>query len=396
MNLQQLFHSSARKNPYRLYQTFRESHPVVFSEQLNTWFVFDHANVKRVLADHRSFGSALDNAYHKSPLWMVFTDPPLHTKLRSAVSSAFAAKRMQALSLPLKQLSADLVTNLKSFTDIDLVASYSGPLPIFAISQLLGLPEEDWLRCKEWSESILGLSRVVQGGAEAQEAGDRYRIARAEITTYLADMKRSRGARESSILDHLLLDDSGLSQDEVLGMFELLITAGHETTTNLISNAIICLFENPWIRRDVQEHPDLLDAWIDETLRFMSPVQYMYRMTRVQTELNGCQLEPQQLVIPVIGAANRDPRAFEEPDVFKLTRKSDHLAFGYGIHSCLGSSLARLEAGLALQTFLEHIPAFELNMDSYEPNPGLHTLGPRRLLIHIKEPAAQEMDHCSR
>ncbi|WP_141731583.1 cytochrome P450 [Oligoflexus tunisiensis] len=397
MNLQQLFSPSARKNPYDLYQAFRESDPVFYSEDFNAWFVFDHAHVKRVLSDHSIFGSALDNEYHKSPLWMVFTDPPLHARLRSTVSSALIAKKVQTLSLPLKQLSADLIASLKGFTAMDLVSSYSGPLPIFAISQLMGLPQEDWTRCKLWSESILGLSRVVQGGPDAQVASDRYRSARTEIADYLSGMKSRRGAQVSSILDHLLLDDAGLSWDEVLGMFELLISAGHETTTNLISNAIVCLFENPWIRQEVQNDPDLLEAWVDETLRFMSPVQYMYRMTKLPTSLNGHQLKPQQLVIPVIGSANRDPLVFDEPDVFKLRRKADHLAFGHGIHYCLGSSLARLEAKVALKTFIEHISDFELEMDSYEPNPGLHTLGPRRLLMRIKEPAGQGMwNHCGK
>jgi cytochrome P450 len=270
---------------------------------------------------------------------------------------------------------------------MDVATDLAAPLPLRVIADMIGIPFADRARFHRWSDAILGLSDTIGGGAGAERAVIAYRAASAEMKAYLAKaMPRRREHPADDLLSRLAtaeVDGDRLSDDEILGFFQLLLVAGSETTTNLIGNAVLCFAEHPDVPARLRTTPELLPSVIEEVLRYRSPVQAMFRRTTHPIELHGQSVPADQLVLAMIGSANRDPAQFAGADRFEPTRDPNpHIAFGHGVHFCLGAPLARLEGRIAISHLLERVPRFELDGE-WEPRKAFHIHGPTRLPIRV-------------
>jgi cytochrome P450 len=383
-----LFSDDMRRNPYPVYDQLRSTSPLLHVPPFDAWLVFDYEGVKRVLSDHDTFSSRVPAPGN----WFLFLDPPRHTRLRALVSRAFTPRSVANLEQRIRQLSRQLLDRALEQGLMDLAADFAIPLPMLVIAGMLGIPAEDLPRYKQWSDQILKLSYSLLGGPQENRAVGEFRAATEEMSVYLPGLlAERRAAPRDDLLTRLVeaeVDGERLTEEEILGFFQLLLVGGQETTTNLINNAILCFLENPDQLARVRAAPDLLPAAIEEVLRHRSPLQWMMRTPRRPVELHGQTIPAGELVLPVIGSANRDPRQFPDPDRFDITREPNaHLAFGHGLHFCLGAPLARLEARIALADFLERVKQFELaSAEPWQPRQALHVHGPARLPIRV-EPA---------
>lgn len=234
------------------------------------------------------------------------------------------------------------------------------------------------------------LSYARSGGEEAERAGRDFKAVTAEMSAYLAGMiERRRSAPQDDLLTRLIgaeVDGQRLSLQEILGFFQLLLVAGQETTANLINNAVLCLLEHPAQLAQLRAEPALLPLAIEEVLRYRSPLQWVMRTPRRNIEMHGQTIPAGNLVLPMIGSANRDPRQFHEADGFNIARDPNgHVGFGHGIHFCLGAALSRMEARVAVTDLLERLKSFELAGNRlWEPRQALNVLGPASLPIRFE------------
>ncbi len=379
-----IFSDENRRNPYPLYSRMRREAPVFkVPPPFDAWLIFDYDGVKRVLHDHDSFSNrvpAPDN-------WFIFKDPPQHTKLRALISKAFSPQIIVSLEPRIRQLSHDLLDRVVDRGEMDLAADFAVPLPMKVIAKMMGISEDDWPQFKAWSDVILKISYSRGGDEESRKVMAEFRQVTAVMNDYLAAMIYDRHeSPQDDLLGNLVaaeVDGHRLSQSEILGFFQLLIVAGQETTANLINNAILSLLENPDQLARLRSNMDLLPSAIEETLRYRAPLQWMMRTPTRPIELQGRTLLPGQLVLPIIGSANRDEKQFDRAGEFDIARDPNpHIAFGHGIHFCLGAALARTEAKIALTDLLQRLGDIRLaTEDPWEPRKALHVHGPARLPI---------------
>lgn len=381
---------AVRRNPYPLYAMMRRFAPVVRVPRLGLWMVFDHASVRTALHDHERFSSRAAPPGGTPLDWLIFLDPPRHTRLRALIARTFTPRAVASLEPRITGLANDLLDAVVHRGQMDVVTDYAERIPVLVIMEMLGMPLDDSARVARWSEAILGLGDTVLGGERAARALAAYRVASEEMQPYLA---RLLAARRSAPRDDLLtrlveaeLDGERLADEEIFSFFQLLLLAGTETTTNLIANAVLCFLDYPAQLARVRSEPGLLTAAIEEVLRFRTPVQIVFRTATRDVELRGRVIRAGELVLVVIGSANRDPAHFAEPDRFEVPRGSaQHVGFGHGMHFCIGAALARLEARVALSVFLARISEFErMDRSPWMPRSGLNVHGPRRLPVRIK------------
>lgn len=379
-----LFSEATRRDPYPTYERLRAAGPVFHDPASGLRLVLDYEGVKWVLTDPATFSSRF------GPDWLIFADPPRHTKLRALVSKAFTPATVAALEPRIRQLCRELLDRVAEKSEIDLVTDFAAPLPMLVIAEMLGIPAEDRARFQRWADAILAMSYTIGGPpAAAQAASAAFAAVTVEMDGYLKDVLAARRAESwGNLLTRLAdaeVDGERLTRAEILGFFQPLLLAGSETTTNLISNAVLCLNEHPEQFARLRAEPALLPSAIEEVLRYRSPLQWMYRITRRDVNLGGASIPAGAMVLAVIGAANRDPAALAEPGRFDITRAPNpHLAFGHGPHFCLGAPLARLEARIALAELLAQANVIEPATDTpWEPRPGTHVLGPARLPVRL-------------
>jgi len=380
-----LFSDEMRRNPYPAYDQLRSSSPLLHDPQSNLWMLFDYEGVKRVLSDHGTFSSRY------GPEWLIFLDPPRHAKLRGLISQAFTPRTVASLEPRIRELSRELLDQSIERGEMDLAADFSVPLPMMVIADMLGIPVADRTRLKRWSDVILYMSYTIGGPEEeSSRAIEQFRAVTLEMSGYLAGLlDQRRIGPQDDLLSRLVsaeIDGQRLTPEDILGFFQLLLLAGSETTTNLINNAILCLIEYPDQLARLKERLDLLPSAIEEVLRYRSPLQWMYRVPTREVELHGQAIPAGKLVLVMIGSANRDPLQFPNADRFDIARDPNpHLAFGHGVHFCLGAPLARLEARIALADLLERMKRFDLaSQEPWEPRKGLHVHGPTRLPIRFE------------
>jgi cytochrome P450 len=381
------FTEEVRRDPYPLYEQVRQASPVLHNPAADLWLVFDYDGVRRVLTDQAAFSSAVSPS-GVTGQWMIFTDPPRHAKLRALVTRAFTARAVADLDPRIRTLSAGLLDPLVGRDEIDLVADYAVPLPLLVIAEMLGATTSDVATLRRWSDVILGLSHSVAADARAAAAEEAFRAITDEMRAYLREVLAARRATPRDDLFTRLreaeVDGVRLSDDEILGFFQLLLVAGHETTTNLVSNAMVSLLEHPGELARLRADPSLLTMAIEEVLRYRSPVQATFRRSRVDVEMAGQVIPAGKLVLPIIGSANRDPAHFVAPDRFDVARSPNpHLAFGHGIHACVGAPLSRLEARVALPDLLGRMQTFELVTPTWAPREAFHVHGPAALRLRV-------------
>jgi len=298
---------------------------------------------------------------------MLFRDPPDHTRLRGLVNKAFTPRAVEALRSHIDAIVASLLEKQQGKPSFDMVTEFAYPLPVLVICELLGVSEEDRGKFGAWSAAVaqsldnLGLSDpdVIRRGNEAATG----------LTEYFRDLiKKRRGAYVDDILGGLLAaEEQGdrLTEDELLATCILIFFAGHETTVNLIGNGTLALLRHPGELERLRARPELLPGAVEELLRFDSPVQRSGRSILADVEIDGVVFPAGWRLNMLIGAANRDPAQFPDPDRLDITRPNaaQHLSFAAGIHYCIGAPLARLEAQLALGALLRFAPHLRLATD---------------------------------
>src|SRR5262245_55539137 len=386
-----LFSPDIRRNPYPAYDLMRDRSPVFCVSQLNCWMIFDFESVKRALVDHDAFSSnlALAPGQGNPGEWFLFFDPPRHTKLRALISKAFTPRVVANLEPRIRELSRELLDGTIECCEMDLAADFAVPLPMRVIAELIGVPAEEWPRYRSWSDVILRIANTISKDEEAARTIEEYRAVTAEMREFLPELiAQKRAARQEDLLTRLVeaeVDGDRLTPAELLGFVQLLLVGGQETTANLINNAILCFIENPDELARLRASPELLPSAIEEVLRYRSPLQWMPRVTRRDVEMHGQVIPAAQVVLPLIGSANRDPKQFRDAGRFDITRDPNpHIAFGHGIHACLGAHLARMEARIALTDFLQRVESFELaSNEPWEPRQAFGVHGPSRLPIRF-------------
>jgi cytochrome P450 len=349
-------------NPYPHYEAMRETAPVFHDEQTGIWHVFQYDDVHRVLSEHATFSSQMPPG-EQSETGQLFaaslinTDPPRHRQLRSLVSQAFTPRAVEALAPRITGITEDLLSRFASVGTADLVKELAYPLPVIVIAELMGIPPEDRDRFKLWSDSIV--SQTAAGGGKADHG-----LFGEMVEYFLIMIEQRRRSPGHDLISALLaaeIDGQQLTVPELLGFCALLLVAGNETTTNLIGNAVLTFTEHPGTVERLLAEPELLPHAIEEVLRYRSPVQAMYRTAAADAVLGDSRIPAGSVLIAWIGSANRDPRQFERAEEYDVDRPPfHHLAFGQGVHFCLGAPLARLEARIALKAVLSRLPGIRV------------------------------------
>jgi cytochrome P450 len=362
------------EDPYPLYNALREVAPVAWmplgegsrGQYVVTAYALADAVLKspHVFKDGRRLGWEDPSPFQHS---MLFQDPPAHTRLRGLVNRAFTPAMVAQLGPRIGDIVESLTEDLDSPGPVDFMKAFAQPLPVIVIAEILGVPPSDRGQFREWSRQTVGDGEAGFDGAAA--AG----LAMAQYFDQLIRDKRRRPA-EDLISALLALEDAGdrLSHEELLGMCVLLLVAGHETTINLLGNGLLALLRHREEWERLRAHPEGVDDAVEEMLRYDAPVQEAtFRFVGERLQFGDVQLEPGTPVAVMLGAANRDPDHFPDPDRFNIERRPNrHLAFGRGIHVCLGAPVARLEAQLAFTRLVARFPALDLAAPPvHRPNP---------------------------
>lgn len=293
--------------------------------------------------------------------WMLFRDPPDHTRLRGLVNKAFTPRMVEGLADRVAAIADELLRQALAAGGMDLIADYAFPLPVVVIAELLGVPAEDRYKFKAWTSAMTAAMDVIWNEEIERRASE----ATAEVSAYMAHIiaqrRRDPGDDLLSALIHAREKDDKLSEAELIAMAVLLLVAGHETTVNLIGNGAFALLQNPDQLAFFKNNPSRAPQAVEELLRYDAPVQLTTRWAAADVEIGGQTIRRGDEVITFIGAANRDPEVYDDPDRLDLTRESiRHLSFGGGIHYCVGAPLARREGQIALTTLFARAPSIRL------------------------------------
>jgi cytochrome P450 len=394
-----------KANPYPFYARLRAEAPVwrttvTIPDRRTAWLVTRYDDVAGVLADDRLAKdplNALDPEQQKRQPWvpgflkplernMLDLDEPDHRRLRSLVSKAFTPRLIERLRGRIEAICQELLDAMERKDEAELVRDYALPLPATVIAELLGVPAEDHRRFHRWSNRIVSISsgRDVWRALPAALAFVRY-------------LRKMSGRRRVSPQDDLMsalvqAEEAGdrLSEDELLAMAFLLLVAGHETTVNLIASGTLALLQHPEQMEKLRSDPSLIKSAVEELLRYTSPVEIATeRYARQELEISGAVVPRGDLVLAVLGSANRDEEHFENPDVLDLARDPNrHLAFGRGgVHHCLGAPLARMEGQIAIIALLRRFPAMHLDVEpgSLRWHRGLFLRGLEKLPLVLRD-----------
>lgn len=349
-------------NPYPEYDRLRAQSPIFFGQEAGSsagglWALLRYDDVYGALADHETFSSASTGGSSSNSsmrLVLLNDDPPRHTRFRKLVNKAFTPRRIRELEPWLGSVVNELLQAVDG-GEYEVVQNYTMPLPVMAIAELLGIPRDEYQTFKRWTDDALGVH--PRSPEERQQSTQ-------EMMGYFGQMaaaRREHGAEDLiTALVEAEIEGEALEDWEVLGFCMLLLIAGNETTTNLMGNMIAFLSQRPELWSRLREDRSLIPQLIEEMLRYESPVQVLFRRTTRDVELNGVTVPADQRVGVFYGAANRDPGEWEEPGEFVLERDLHaHVGFGHGTHYCLGSPLARAEARITLNAWLDRFAAIE-------------------------------------
>jgi cytochrome P450 len=348
------FVPAVKEDPYPYYAWLRERHPVYYHDKLGFYVLSRYADVEAAARATDVFSSAQGIGPERAPVaMMIAKDPPDHSRLRKLVSKAFTPKMVEQLAPRIQEIVDELLDAALPRGAFDLVQDFAYPLPVIMIAEMLGVEPERREEFKRWSDAAI---HVTAGGAQYGDMAT-YMQSWQEFKAYFSQIieERRRSPRNDLVSALVQAQDErdALTLNEILNFCFLLLVAGNETTTNLITNGALALYTHEEQRLKLRGQPQLIQNAIEEILRYDGPIQGVFRTTTRDVEVRGTTIAAQSKVLLLWAAANRDPEVFPDPDRFDIERTpNEHMAFGRGIHFCLGAPLARLEARIATQTIL--------------------------------------------
>lgn len=375
-------------NPYPTYRRVLLEEPIYWSDFLGGWYLMRYQDVASAMQDKRlsakrppiSKLSELDQQ-NILPLletlsqWMLFYDPPEHTRLRGLFNKAFTPNIINSMTERIQTLVDELIDGVYERGDIDILQDLAYPMPTIVIAQMLGANDADRGKFKQWSSDLARFFGMFRMHPETLTTANNSVLEMKEYYRYILEKRRCQPQKD--LISNLIFaqeKEKSLNDEEILSNCIFLTFAGHETTTNLIANGLLALLENPSQMQLLKDNPLLITTAVEEFLRYDSPVQRQARIAVTDIEIDGKKISQGERVFLVIGAANRDPEQFLDPDKLDITRSENpHLAFGKGTHFCLGASLGRLETQIAIKTIIQRLSCLRLNTEQIEwhENPSL-------------------------
>lgn len=391
LSLYHLLDPEVLADPYPLYHRLRDEDPVHWDPFLHAWVVTRYTDVVHVL-HHFSANrtptpqqlsamglSALNPIAQVMVRQMLFLDPPDHTRLRALASAAFTPRRVERLRSHIQEIMDRLLDRVIASGHMDVIADFASPAPAIVTAEMFGIPVQDHAQLKDWSADFAEML------GNFQHNPDRFprvlRSVESMCSYFRSAMREQRNEPRDGLIQAMMaaeVDGNKLTQEEIVANLIVTMVGGQETTTNLIGNGLLTLLHRPSEMDRLRSDPALIPSAVEELLRFESPSQHTARLAPDDVELGGRSIRKRQAVIAVMGAGNRDPERFPDPDRLDLARKDNrHLAFGWAAHFCFGAALARLEGQIAFATILRRMP--ELKLDAAAPLVWRHNLGLRGL-----------------
>ena len=375
-----VFSDEVLQDPYPTYARLHEEGPLHYLDvggKWAVWSVFSHAECSSIAKDPRcsakraqqmllplplSRQSEFSELARMLSLWLIFMDPPEHTRLRKLLNKGFSPSVVDSLRPQVEDIVDRMLKPLERGSEVELMRQFANPLPVRIILEMLGIPQELQDTFVDWSRAIAVFrgspDRTVEQARAAQDAllalTDFFRKA-------VAERRRNKGSDLISLLIDIEEEGEVLTEEELYAQCTALLFAGHETTRNLIGNGMYTLLRHPQQTTELRDNPEMIRSAVEELLRYESPVQFTARVLKEDIEICGQHIPKKWTILCMLGAANRDPKQFEEPNQLNLKRlNNQHLAFGAGPHFCIGSQLARLEAQVALSNLLRRFPEMKL------------------------------------
>ncbi|WP_158736405.1 cytochrome P450 [Alteribacillus sp. YIM 98480] len=396
-----LMDPSVISDPYTYFAEIRTNDPVHWSDDFGGWIVTRYEDVAFAFQDQTRFSAErvtpsrkasekkkkeLASTYNVLSHWMVFNDPPKHTRLRLLVNKAFTPSAVEKIKPRIVEISNELLDEMANNEKADIIKDYAYALPILVISEMLGLPKNDRDKIKKWSDDLMLL---VFGAVDVPDRHEKAQKSLQEMYDYLHDIasKRRENPQDDLISAIAFAGDGGdkLTTDEIISTCSLLVFGGHETTTNLIANGMMSLLTHPQAYKELKDNPSLISSAVEEFLRYEGPSKAMIRIAKEDLELGGKKIKQNERLLLVQASANRDPAKFTKPDKLDITRHpNQHLGFGRGIHYCLGAPLARVEGEIAIKQLIQRFPQMTLEDVQIEWQPTIINRALKRLPVTLR------------
>ena len=355
--------------PYPYYKVLREKDPVHWSVLMNAWVVSRYQDIEKIFKDPHTFSNDPEKRGEKTTLTdvadasstksraILFVDPPDHTRLRALVNRAFTPKAIEALRPRIEDIMETLLDRIPDPSHFDVTKSIATHLPVSVLAELLGIPKRDMLEVKHWATARARVLEPVMSKAEQRQA----HVAGDKLDEFHRTLihARSKAPGDDFVSRLVLAEEEGhkLSKDELLTMLRLLFTAGNHTSKNLIDNGLLALLRHPEQMHALREDPSLMPSALNECLRYDSPIKSVLRVALHDVVIGGREIKKGESLVLMLGAANHDPAVYTNPEKFDITRnEAKHLAFGRGIHHCLGGMLAPMEGAVAWEKLLQRFP----------------------------------------
>jgi cytochrome P450 len=375
-----LFSEEILQDPYPTYARMHEEGPLHYMDaggKWSVWSIFSHAECSSIAKDPRLSAKRAKQMLLPLPisrqpefselarmfgLWLIFMDPPEHTRLRKLLNKGFSSAAIEGLRPQVEAIVDQMLKPLQRGSEVDLMREFANPMPVRIILEMLGIPHELRDTFVEWSRAIAAFrgnpNRTVDEARAAQDA-------LIDLTEFfrktVAERRRNKGNDLISLLIDIEEEGEVLTEEELYAQCIALLFAGHETTRNLIGNGMYTLLQNPQETAELREQPEMIRTAVEEILRYESPVQFTARVLKDDMEVCGQQIRKGWTVLCMLGAANRDPKKFKDPNQFNPKRlNNEHLAFSAGPHFCIGAQLARLEGQIALLNLVQRFPQMKL------------------------------------
>ena len=382
---------AVRANPYPYYAWLREHAPVQFVPAMNAYAVSRHEDVRTLLLDHVRFSSdpliqIAFSEYNPAPdaRYLISADPPVHSRMRALVNKAFSKRGLNEMRPEIERTVQRLLDRIGDAREFEFIESFASPLPVTVVADILGIETERHADFRRWSNN------VTAGGDDSQQTDaqrSQMRQDTQDFRQYMLDkIEAVRLQPQDNLISDLVRSEEGgeqLTADEVLAMCVLLLIAGNETTTSLLANALICLREFPDQEALVRADRSLLPAFIDESLRYLSPIQLLFRRATADTAIAGVKIPKDAIVMPMYASANHDETVFAEPHRLNVQRGDlrKHLSFGWGVHMCLGKALSQLEGEIALNALFDRYPRLDITIPAYDWCDAFYLRSPKKLPV---------------